>query len=156
METVTRSTKRHTLNNEPNTVLVTKTAPGSRSMRTTLGAGMMTQTRVRHAYAANPMISGVVANASKESVKAVVQTRDNEKTQMNALNNKLAELMMKQRLTEATNKDLMDEVERLRAMKGLNFERVKMMFEDEHQELKDKLDVMVNGDDSKISQWRRL
>ena len=155
--TDTMSTKKRSQVTTQN-VLVTKTAPGS--VRMSLGTpgyggNVVERSTVRRSYASGvpSLKTGVAGQVTKDGVNNVMQTRDKERTELNNLNCRLADLLTNKQLLEQTCTALTAEIDRLKKMKNYDQQRVADLYKEEIEELRNiqkELEQKTAPLDSKI------
>ncbi|KAK3587053.1 hypothetical protein CHS0354_008081 [Potamilus streckersoni] len=84
--------------------------------------------------------SGTVHTMSKESVKTVRSEREKERVEMQGLNERFASYIEKVSYLEGQNKALLDEVERLKKLKGFNDQKIREVYEDELKAAREELE----------------
>ncbi|XP_045195543.2 non-neuronal cytoplasmic intermediate filament protein B-like isoform X2 [Mercenaria mercenaria] len=136
--------KRYSVASAP--IVVQNTKPGtSMSVRTSYGGPMTRRSNVMmsSSYGGGGLLpSGETAKVSKETVMSVKGSRGKEKKDLSELNGKLACYIEKSRLLEASNRALADENEKLRKLKGITGERVRVEYEEEIKELREALEEL--------------
>lgn len=104
------------------------------------GSNVIQRTVRSSTFSAGPGLKpGSVAQATKEGVNNVLQTRDKEKIEMTGLNTKLANYIECVAFLEGQIKGLTAECERLKNAKGYDQKRVADLYKDEMQELRDTI-----------------
>ncbi|KAK3604391.1 hypothetical protein CHS0354_011882 [Potamilus streckersoni] len=122
--------------------VVQRSSPG---VRLSLGGDRIvaSSTRTLRASVGGPgynLSSGTVHNMSKESVKTVRSEREKERAEMQGLNERFASYIEKVSYLEGQNKALLDEVERLKKLKGFNDQKIREMYEDELKSAREELE----------------
>lgn len=107
------------------------------------GGGTEKSLSYSQSYAARPLSSGSYAQMSNSGVVAVTQSRQQEKRDMQDLNERLANYIEKVRFLEAQNRKLADELEKLKARWGKETSQIKAMYQAELDEARRILDEAV-------------